>query len=301
MSLQITDAMVSQFKSTAFQVFQQKGSKLRGSMLERTIEGQVDYWERIGQVAAVQNITRHGDTPYTETPNTRRASYPTDYIANDYVDKADIYKILIDPKSLYAEAQAMALGRTLDDVAIAALYAAAATGQAGATSTSFATDWSVRGVATTRSGTTGDWDFSAASTTVANILSLMKDLDKNDVDGSERFIVADPSLKSQLLATTQVSSVDYNSVKALAMGDIDTFAGFKFIFSTRVPVKTGTQYYGFAYQKSSMGISMGQEINTRVTERPDKNYSWQVWSSLGLGALRIQGEGVVRFNIDTAL
>ncbi len=97
------------------------------------------------------------------------------------------------------------------------------------------------------------------------------------------------------------ASSDYNSIKALVQGEMDTWVGFKWIMSNRTPVTVGdaTRPYCFAWQKNAMGAARAKEIMVRMSERPDKDYAVQTYGCMTLGATRIQGEGVVRFSIDT--
>ena len=40
-------------------------------------------------------------------------------------------------------------------------------------------------------------------------------------------------------------------------------------------------------------MSMGMDVKTEISERPDKNYSTQVYAQMCLGAVRIEDEKVV--------
>jgi hypothetical protein len=57
----------------------------------------------------------------------------------------------------------------------------------------------------------------------------MKLFDDNEVDENDRFALLAPQQLSDLLAVEEVTSSDYNAVKTLVAGQIDTFLGFKFI------------------------------------------------------------------------
>lgn len=302
MSSQIQDWQIKQFNANITAMFQQQGSKFRSAARTHPdVVGNTDYWDRLGPTEAIQKTTRHSDTPYIETPHSRRALYLTDWHWADLVDWSDLERILSDPRAELPQNAVRALGRRVDRQFITALDASVQTGEAGATAVTFANDWSARGAAVARSGSTGDWDFSAAALTVPNLASLKLDLDLNDVDPDRRHIAMDPSGLKQLLAAStapQISNADYASVKALVMGDVDTFMGFKFHTSTLMPNPSGNNYYGYVWQEDAMGISFTKDIKTEVDKRPDKSNNWQVYASMGLGAVRVQGEGVVRFKID---
>lgn len=283
-------------------MFQQQSSKLRGTTREHpNVVGNTDFWDRIGPTEAIQKTTRHADTPYIETPHSRRAAYMTDWHWADLVDWSDIERILADPKSELAINAMKAFGRRVDRQIIAAFDASVQTDETGGTTVTFANDWSARGAAVARSGSTGDWDFTAAALTVPNLASMKLDLDNNDVDPEGRHIAMDPSGLKQLLSASsppQISNADYAAVKALVMGDVDTFMGFKFHTLSILPLVSGNNYYGYVWQENSVGLSLCREIQTEIDKRPDKANNWQVYLSMTLAAIRVQGEGLIRFKID---
>ena len=109
-----------------------------------------------------------------------------------------------------------------------------------------------------------------------------------------RVMVVNAKMLTNLYGTTEIKSVDYNSVKALANGAINTFLGFRFIRTERVPKDaTATTGYALAWSRSCVGLGIGQEISTSVDRRPDKNNAWQVFADMSIGATRLEDEGVV--------
>lgn len=299
MSQQIPTAWVNQYKANVTFLYQQSGSKLKGKVRERQVTGSVDFWDLIGPTSAVKKTVRHSDTPQVDTPHLRRMAVTTDYEWADLIDKQDMYKILIDPQSAYAVNAAKAMQRAYDDEVISAFGATASTGHDGTTPITFAADYP----GGSRGAGNGDEDFTGAANTVANLATLKGDLDNNDVDDDNRYIIASPSFYTQLLKQStipNISSSDYNTVKALVNGEVNTFMGFTFIRSTRLPLVTagGTNRYGYAWQGDAMAISTGMDLITRVGERADKSYATQVYCAESLGAVRVQGTGVVRFKID---
>ncbi|MEK9896448.1 MAG: phage capsid protein, partial [Burkholderiaceae bacterium] len=98
---------------------------------------------------------------------------------------------------------------------------------------------------------------------------------------------------SDLLALTQITSADYNSVKALVQGQIDTFMGFKFIRSERLGLDGSSNRQVLAFTKSAIGLAVGKDMSTKISERADKNYATQVFLSMTIGATRVEDEKVV--------
>ena len=122
-------------------------------------------------------------------------------------------------------------------------------------------------------------------------------LDNNDVDPSlKRFVVCGPKQVQDLLATTEVTSSDFNTVKALAMGSIDSFLGFQFIMSTRLnkDATYTTDRLVFAFTEDAIKLAIGKDVSAKISERADKSYSTQVYYCMDLGATRMEEEKVVQ-------
>jgi len=295
----IDQARVLQFRANVIHLFQQKGSKLRGKTREESLVGKAHFYERLAKTAAVKKTTRHADTVLLDPQHSRRMVVPEDYVWNALVDQQDKIRLLIDPNSEFTILAARALQLAWDDAIVAAFTADAASGESGGTAVTFANDYS-----STRSSTKGDFDVSAAAITTPNVMAVKKGLDEDEVDTEGRYWVAIPAVFSQLLSASTApiaASSDYNSIKALVRGELDTWCGFEWIMSNRLPVAASTDYYTFAWQKDSMGAVVSKDIMARLSERADKDYAVQSYACMTMGATRIQGEGVIRIRVDAAL
>lgn len=277
MSTQITTAFVEQYRSNVLMLSQQKGSKLRGTVRSETVTGKNAFFERIGAVNMVDAVSRHDDTPQIDTPHSRRrVSLVTSRFA-DLIDQADKVRTLIDPQSPYAMNAAWAAGRKMDASIIAALAGNAYAGVAGATTVALPSAQKVAAA--------------SAGLTIAKLISAKEILLSADVDPENVACAINPAGLSDLLGTTQITSSDYNSVKALVAGQIDTFMGFKFVVSTQV-----TALKAFVYAKNAAVLAVGAEPVVRISERSDKNYATQVFVEMDIGATRIEDEGVVEIS-----
>jgi hypothetical protein len=280
MSVQITTAFVEQYKSNVFHLAQQKGSKLRDAVRTESIVGKSHFFERIGSTAAVKRTSRHADTPRVDTPHSRRKVTMDDYDWADLIDDSDKVRLLISPQSEYAKAGAYAMGRTMDDVIIAAATGNAFGGVSGGSSIPLPAGQKIA------HGSTG--------LTIAKLISAKEKLDAANVDPDEaRVLVCSAKQISDLLGTTQITSADFNSVKALVQGDIDTFMGFKFIRSERLGTDSNGNRQVLAFTNTSMGLALGKDIQTKISERADKNYSTQVYLCMTIGATRVEDEKVI--------
>ena len=289
MSNQITTAFVQQYSSNVQMLSQQMGSLLRGVVDVESVVGKNAFFDQVGKTTAQLRTSRHADTPQLDTPHSRRRVSLADYEWADLIDNADKVRLLIDPTSSYAKAAAAAMGRAMDDVVIAALGGTAYTGETGSTSVALPS---------------GQKPYSASQAdglTITKLLEAKKILDLADVDPSlPRFFLCGPRQISNLLGTTQITSSDFNTVKALAQGQIDSFLGFKFIVSNRLAFDaTNTDdRLCYAFTSDAIKLAVGQDVLARIDERADKSYSTQVYYAMSIGATRMEEEKVVEIACD---
>lgn len=290
MSFQIPENMAMQFSNNFRVLYQQKQARLRPwCQIEAGIVGQSKSVERMGRAEAYDITSRHADTKFVEVPHSRRWIDLADKGWAELIDKLDKVRLLADPVNGYSMLANAALSRQIDDAIIAAARGNARS-NAGLVALPAAQKIAV----------------GAANLTLAKLLTTKEILDGNEVDDDAslaadgqggtpaRVIVVNSKMLTNLYGTTEIKSIDYNSVKALAQGQIDTFLGFKFVRSERV-VKdaTATTGYAMAWSRSCVALGIGQEINTSVDRRPDKNNAWQVFADMSIGATRLEDEGVV--------
>ncbi len=302
MSSQISTAFVNQYRAEVYHLSQQKGSKLQGAVRNETQKGESGFYDRLGQAVAVQKTTRHGDTPQIDSEHTRRRVTLVDYQWADLIDKEDLRRLMMDPAGKYAEAAAWALGRSKDDVIIAAADGTAYGGVAGATS-----------IAHPNSQKYAFWNGSGFDgVNVSGLIAIKAVLDGNDVDESiQRHAVVNALALQNLLGENQVQSADFNSIKALVQGQVDTFMGFKFHRTERLlaqvdalsastttgAVGSGTTVVGHRrclfFAQDGLLLATAEDVQIEIERRADKSYATQVYACMGLGATRMEEEKVV--------
>lgn len=303
MSSQITTSFVKQYGANVFHLSQQKGSVLRNCVRVESVQGDSRFFDRIGKATAQVKAGRHSDTPIMDTPHTRRMVALVDYEYGDMVDNADKVKTLNDPTNDYSVAAQWALGRAMDDLIVDAASGNAYGGVAGATSVALPSTQKIASVAST----------AGASLNVQALRRAAKILDSNDVDPMEaRYFAFNAYQKEALLGQTEVSSADYNSVKALVMGQIDTFMGFKFVrtelLNDRSSALSFDQTTGavgsgsgdangydqcLAWAKSGLLLAIGADIKAEIAKDPGKSFGTRIYASMSLGATRMEEEKVV--------
>ena len=284
MSTQITTAFVQQFSSNVQLLSQQMGSLLRGSVSEESVTGEKAFFDQVGQSAAVKRTSRHSDTPILDTPHSRRMVTMDSYEWADLIDDADKVRLLIDPTSAYARTAAAAMGRAMDDSIIAAATGTAKTGKSGSTSTALPAAQQIA--------------HNTDDLTIEKLIEAKQKLDVNSVDPSiSRYICVSPFQIQRLLNETAVTSSDFNTVKALVRGEVDTFLGFKFIVSNRL-AKAGNIRTCFAWAEDGMKLAVGKDVMARIEERADKSFSTQVYYCATFGATRMEEEKIVQIECD---
>ena len=257
------------------QLAQQKYSKLLGTVyVKPNVRGKTFFQDQIGQWSMETKGGRNVATPNNDPRLARRMGTMVDYHDNRLLDRGDELKYISDPRSAYTIAAARSLGRKIDDVIIAAAVGTANTGETGS------------GTAGTPTGLL----ISSASITLAEIAEVKKNLDNDDVEEEERYIVITPSVLSGALQQTAMTSADYAAVKALVRGEINSFMGFTWITSTRISQQTGLA--GLVYNKYALCLAMAAQPMVKTDQRADLSYSWQVYYELNVGAVRLEEERI---------
>lgn len=283
MSTQITTAMVEQYSSNVQILMQQKESRLRPLVrVEAGVVGKNAFFDQLSATAAVKRTSRHADTPLVNTPHSRRRVSLYDYDWADLVDNMDVKKILTDPTSSYAVNARNAMNRSQDDEIIAAALGTCYGGVDGSTSYDFDTSNNLIAAA-------------SAGLTVAKLRSAKQILDGNEVDEEDRFCAIGSKQLQDLLGTTEVTSSDYNSVKALVDGNVNTFLGFNFVRTERL-AKSSTTRKCIAGQKNSLLLAIGLDVIVDVGPRRDKNMAIQVYLGMSIGATRMDEKGIVEID-----
>ena len=288
MSSQVTTAFVQQYSANVQMLSQQMGSRLRDAVRIENVVGKNAFIDQIGKATAQLRTSRHADTPQLDTPHARRRLSLASYEYADLIDDQDKVRMLIDPTSFYAQAAAAAMGRAMDDVIIDAALGTASTGETGSGSATLDATNNMVGSASSNDGLT-----------IAKLLEAKRKLDLNDVDPSiPRYIAVGPKQIEDLLGTTQVTSSDFNTVKALAQGDVNSFLGFEFIMTNRLDVDSNDIRSCFAWAEDGITLGIGKDVSARIDERNDKGYATQVYYCMDIGAVRMEESKVVKIFCD---
>ena len=255
------------------------------------------------------NIARQVSSGDTAQPNNTKFNkiqvVLKDYAACDYSSIFDKQKMTFDEQSYLAKSIGGALGRMVDQIILDTINALVPVNSKPTVD--------VPNMAVIK----GDGSFPTVPVTyvvgdrVAFSLAAVKKartiMDSNGVPMANRYFVLTPECTEALLNDTTVTNIDYNSVKALVSGEIDTFLGFKFIQIGQRPegglpasiYTTGAAgSTAFAFHSEAIGIAMGMEPKVQVNYVAQAR-SWLVDGTLSLGAGAIDKNGIVTISHGT--
>lgn len=282
MAVTISNVYVQTFETNVRHLAQQSETKLRSHVTEVHTSGEKHNWERVGTSTAVEKTTVLTDTPVSEVPWSRRVSVAETWHDGEAIEQEDPVQMLIEPNSTVAKALAMSMKRAVDDLIIAAATADALDGT-GATN-SFPADQTI--------GT------GAAEIDLDTVLQVQELFLGNDVDPDEpKVFVIGPKQQRKLMQLMEVTSGDYQNMKALATGILPNWMGFTWIVSNRLTVPTTDQLYLLAFTPRGIGLQINRDITAKVAEDPTKSFAWRVYTMMTMGAVRVEDEHVVLIHV----
>lgn len=208
------------------------------------------------------------------TQYTKPIAIIENWYASEYTDIFDQQKVNFDEKSFLAKNLAISIGRREDQMIIDAMA---------------------------NSGTPNVIAHGGTNMTIGKIGAAANLFNSLNVPKTDRHIAMSASALQSLLSNTQVTSSDFNTVKALVRGELDTWYGFKFHTLGDMDEgglgKSGSIRSCYAWVHDSVGEAVGLEPRTEINYVPEKT-SWLTSSLFAAGAIAIQPKGIVIINID---
>ena len=292
MSFQAPTASVQQYTANVMMLLQQSESRFENAVQVRPFYGKAaSVVEQFGQTNAVRITSRHSDTVLMSTPHDKRWVFPIDYGWNELTDQQDLLRMLIVPGNMYAAGGAAAMKRAMDDEILSAFFNSNKTGENGSIDTGLL--GAVGGgsqVVAVNTGSSANTGLNIAKLRAAKRILLQAEV---DIDNDPLFMAISAKQHDDLLNEAQAISLDYNSTPVLVNGRINSFMGFNFIPSERIP---GAGSYNAAINPG-LTVTAGQnwvclgkwdELRAKVGPRPDKNDAEQVSLRMTLGATRLE-------------
>jgi len=197
--------------------------------------------------------------------------------APEYTDIFDQAEVNFDEKAELAKTIGMALSRRLDQIVIDVVTGA----------TYSTTPANIDTGAEVAAGGTG--------LTVAKLRAASAFLNDRGVDQGDRYIMHTAADLNSLLGEEETTSSDFNTIKALVQGELNTFMGFTFkLIESRteggIPVNET-----YCWHKSAVGLAIGLDMRTEVYYVPQKT-SWLCNGILKAGAVVREAAGLVKIN-----
>jgi len=279
MAINLSTAFVTLFDAEVKQAYQ-AAAQLRGAVRLRSgVEGSTYNFPKIGKGVAQIRVPQTDVSPL----NVNYAQVPVilqDWIAAEYSDIFMQAKVNLDERRELVQVVSNAIGRRQDQLILDAL---------NASNTQLTVSEDIGGTDT--------------NLNVAKLRNAKAQLDKNNVPMRDRHIIIHANSLASLLGETAVTSSDFNTVKALVQGDINTFLGFQFhVLGDRdeggLPLDTDGRTC-WAFHKDAVGMAEGIAPKTEINYIPEKT-SFLVAAMFSAGSVAIDAEGIVNINCTEA-
>ena len=274
MAISLSNAFVALFDQEVKQSYQ-GDSMLRECVRFRGgVEGSTHRFPKLASGVASARVPQTDVTPINAQFSNVTVTI-NDFIAAEYSDIFSQSKVNFDERRELVQMLSKAIGRKHDQVIIDALVAS---------STSLTVANSIGGAGT--------------NLNVAKLRNAKKLLDQKNVPSEDRHIVIHANSLDSLLSETSVTSSDFNTVKALVTGEVNTFLGFRFYTlgdrsEGGLPRDGSLDRSVFAFHKQAVGMAEGISPKTEINYVPEKT-SFLVASMFSAGAVAIDDDGIVK-------
>ena len=274
MSISLSNAFVTLFDAEVKQAYQGKAMLVGAVRQRRGVEGSTVRFPKVGRGVATPRITQTDVTPLNVGFSNVTCTLQ-DWNAAEYSDIFSQAKVNFDERSELVQVLGNAIGRRQDQLILDALTAATGTGTV-----------------------VNDIGGTDTNLNVAKLRDAKRQLDRANVPPEGRHVILHASGLASLLSETAVTSSDFNTVKALVSGEINTFLGFTFhVMGDRTEggliIDGSLDRTCFAFHKDAIGYAEGIAPRTEVNYIPEKT-SFLVNSVFSAGAIAIDAEGIVK-------
>lgn len=274
MSNTLSTVAVTEFDSMVKHAYQ-NASLLRNAVTVRNnVVGDTYKFRAMGKGTASARGTTQTDVTPMNVAHSLITATLANYVAPEYTDIFDQAEVNFDEKQELAKTIAGALGRRLDDIVISAMDAATPAATVGVGTTALAAE---------------------------DLIDAKVELVKGGVGSADLYCAISGAGLAGLLADEKVSSADYQNVKALVNGEVNTFAGFNVIVIEDRTVggltTTADVTAGYAFAKDAIGLAIGVDNKTTIDYVPEK-VSYLCNGMLKAGAAVRDTAGLIQINFD---
>jgi len=274
MSKVLSSVAVTEFDSLVKHAYQNAGL-LKGAVTVRNnVVGDTYKFRNMGKGLANQKSTSDLVTPMDITHGFATATLQN-WNAPEYTDMFDAQTVNFDEKQELASTIAQSLGRRCDQLVIDAMDAE-----------------------TVYAGTVVE---GGTNLTTEKVIEAQVALRAQGVPNSNLYAAINAQGLGGLLNQEEITSSDYNNVKALVNGDVDTFGGFKFVvIEDRAEgglTEAANIVDSYFFSQDAVGLAIGIDIKTDVDWIADRT-SWLCNGMLKAGAVSRDGLGIVKVQYD---
>lgn len=278
MSVNLPAAFIAQFDAEVKHAYQGQ-SKLMNTVRVRTgVIGSTLRFPKMGKGLAQPHVPQADVTPMNVGHSNATATLQ-DWDAPEYTDIFQQQKINFDERRELVTVIAGAMGRRADQLILDAAELA----------------------------TENTVDVAIGGNNAFNIGKLRrakKLLDAKGVPSDRRHFAISATAMEQLLGSTQATSTDYNAVRSLVNGEINSFVGFQFhMIEDRdeggLPL-VGNSRTLYAWHQDAIGLAIGLNMRTEINYIPEKT-SWLINGVMSAGAVNIDNDGIVDITIDESV
>lgn len=302
MNATIDNSLVLAFKNNLDVKFQQEGSRLRHRVRQEVYRGQSLFIDRVTPTTATVVTTRNAQTVYNDVTFDRRMLTASKKTFANLIDDFDRVRMLADPQNPILTEGVYALGRQIDTEFMTSATGTAFGGKTGTTAVTFPAG---NIIAATYDDTGGS---ASTSLTIGKLRKARQQMDEQEalnpifMGSMKPFVVTPAHGLHSLLTFTPTINANYNTVRALVDGHVDTFMGFDFVRlgNSFFTVPSGTLLAALAIAPMAMCVGVTKDIEANITRMPTNNWDTQIYAQLFSGSVRLWEEGVIQINVDTA-
>jgi Tfp pilus assembly protein PilV len=274
MSINLSAVAVTEFDSMVKHAYANAGLLKNAVTLRNNVVGDTYKFRRMGKGLANQKASSADVTPMNVGHEFKTATL-ANWNAPEFTDIFDAQEVNFDEKQELASTIAGALGRRCDQLVIDAMDA----------STPLTT-------AVAAGGT---------NLTIAKVNDAQVELRDQGVPNTELFAVIEAGGLGGLLNDEKATSGDYQAIKALVSGEINTLVGFQFIIlETRAEgglTEAANVVDSWFFQRPAVGLAVGIDMKTEINYVPEKT-SWLTNGMLKAGSVVPDEGGLVKVQYD---
>jgi len=274
MSVNLSAVAVTEFDSMVKHAYQGMGLLKNAVTVRNNVVGDTYKFRRMGKGTANQKATA-ADVVAMGVGHEFKTATLANWNAPEFTDIFDAQEVNFDEKQELANTIAGALGRRCDQLVIDAM------------------DGSTPTTTTVAAG--------GANLSMAKVIEAQVELRDQGVPNSELFAAIEAQGLGGLLNDQKATSADYQAIKALVSGEINTLCGFQFIvIETRSEgglTEAANIVDSWFFQRPAVGLAIGIDMKTEINYVPEKT-AWLTNGMLKAGSVVRDEGGLVKVQYD---